>query len=99
MNTRPERARSARERPVGRTMPEPGTKPTTGPADRPRHVVTTEPEFSHRTRAAALRAMAAEPVDLLVIGGCIIGDGVARAASLLGILTALVDKVASGVGS
>src|SRR5437773_11566900 len=100
-STRPERARSARARPVGRTTPERGTKPTTGPADRPRAVVTTEPESSPRTRAAALRAMAAEPVDLLVIGGGITGAGVARDAALRGIRTALVDKgdFASGTSS
>src|SRR5256886_5435886 len=36
--------------------------------------------------------MAAEPVDLLVIGGGITGAGIARAAALRGIRTALVDK-------
>ena len=36
--------------------------------------------------------MAAEPVDLLVIGGGITGAGIARDAALRGIRTALVDK-------
>src|SRR4030066_95424 len=48
--------------------------------------------LSHATRAAALSAMAAEPVDLLVIGGGITGAGIARDAALRGIRTALVDK-------
>jgi len=61
--------------------------------------VTTETEFSHRTRAAALRAMAAEPVDLLVIGGGITGAGVARDAALRGIRTALVDRGDFGGGT
>lgn len=51
-----------------------------------------EQPFSHLTRAAALDAMAAEPVDLLVIGGGITGAGVARDAALRGIRTALIDK-------
>src|SRR5881296_186008 len=60
---------------------------------------TSETPFSHRTRAAALRAMAAEPVDLLVIGGGITGAGVARDAALRGIRTALVDKGDFGGGT
>src|SRR5512145_2979812 len=48
--------------------------------------------LSHVTRAAALSAMAAEPIDLLVIGGGITGAGIARDAALRGIRTALVDK-------
>jgi glycerol-3-phosphate dehydrogenase len=48
--------------------------------------------LSHVTRAAALTAMAGEPVDLLVIGGGITGAGIARDAALRGIRTALVDK-------
>ncbi|MBI1967809.1 MAG: FAD-dependent oxidoreductase, partial [Gemmatimonadetes bacterium] len=36
--------------------------------------------------------MAAEPVDLLVIGGGITGAGVARDAALRGLRTALIDK-------
>ena len=57
--------------------------------------------FSHRTRAANLEAMAAEPVDLLVIGAGITGAGAARDASMRGIRTALVDKAdfASGTSS
>ena len=52
----------------------------------------TDAPFSQRTRATALAAMAAEPVDLLVIGGGITGAGIARDAALRGIRTALVDK-------
>ncbi|MDH3457955.1 MAG: glycerol-3-phosphate dehydrogenase/oxidase [Gemmatimonadota bacterium] len=47
--------------------------------------------FSYLTRAANLEAMAAEPVDLLVIGGGITGAGIARDASMRGIRTALVE--------
>jgi len=58
-----------------------------------------ETEFSHRARAAALQSMAAEPVDLLVIGGGITGAGIARDAALRGIRTALVDKGDFGSGT
>src|SRR5207247_4455951 len=53
---------------------------------------TSETPFSHRTRTAALASMAAEPVDLLVIGGGITGAGIARDAALRGLRTALVGK-------
>lgn len=43
--------------------------------------------------------MAAEPVDLLVIGGGITGAGVARDAALRGLRTALVDKGDLGHGT
>jgi glycerol-3-phosphate dehydrogenase len=43
--------------------------------------------------------MAAEPVDLLVIGGGITGAGVARDAALRGFRTALVDKGDFGAGT
>src|SRR5881409_1675072 len=75
------------------------TKPTTGSAGRPRHCVSMETEFSHRTRTAALASMAAEPVDLLVIGGGITGAGIARDAALRGLRTALVDKGDLGGGT
>ena len=61
--------------------------------------MATEPPFSHQTRAAALTSMAAEPVDLLVIGGGITGAGVARDAALRGFRTALVDKGDFGAGT
>jgi len=47
--------------------------------------------FSAQTRRADLDALAAGPVDLLVIGGGITGAGIARDAALRGIRTALVD--------
>src|SRR5207237_1788506 len=53
---------------------------------------TTETEFSHRTRAQALAAMAAEPVDVLVVGGGITGAGIARDAALRGFRTAVAEK-------
>jgi len=54
--------------------------------------LAAETPFSHRTRARALASMAAEPVDVLVIGGGITGAGIARDAALRGLRTALVDK-------
>jgi glycerol-3-phosphate dehydrogenase len=63
--------------------------------------LAAETPFSHQTRAAALSSMAAQPVDLLVIGGGITGAGIARDAALRGIRVALVDKgdFASGTSS
>jgi glycerol-3-phosphate dehydrogenase len=58
-----------------------------------------ETPFSHQTRAAALSAMAAEPVDVLVIGGGITGAGIARDAALRGFRVALVDKGDFGAGT
>src|SRR3989441_12755432 len=43
--------------------------------------------------------MAAEPVDVLVIGGGITGAGIARDAALRGFRTALVDKGDFGGGT
>src|SRR5438128_8502853 len=57
-----------------------------------RRTLGTDTPFSHRTRDDALATMAAEPVDLLIIGGGITGAGIARDAALRGIRTALVDK-------
>lgn len=59
----------------------------------------TDSPFSHHTRAAALASMAAEPLDLLIIGGGITGAGIARDAALRGIRTALVDKGDFGAGT
>jgi glycerol-3-phosphate dehydrogenase len=61
--------------------------------------VTPETPFSQRTRAAALAAMAAEPVDVLIIGGGITGAGIARDAALRGFRTALVDRGDFGGGT
>jgi len=60
-----------------------------------------ETPFSFQTRAAALDAMAAEPIDVLIIGGGITGAGIARDAALRGVRVALVDKsdVAGGTSS
>ncbi len=62
-------------------------------------VALTETEFSHRTRAAALVEIAAQPVDLLVVGGGITGAGIARDAALRGIRTALVERADLGGGT
>ncbi|PYP69172.1 MAG: hypothetical protein DMD36_10945 [Gemmatimonadetes bacterium] len=59
----------------------------------------TDTEFSHRTRAAALRSMSEQPVDVLIIGGGITGAGIAREAALRGYRTALVDKGDFGGGT
>ncbi len=61
--------------------------------------MAAEAVFSHQTRVAALASMAAEPVDVLVIGGGIAGAGVACDAALRGFRTALVDKADFGAGS
>jgi len=61
--------------------------------------LAAETPFSHQTRAAALSAMAAEPVDVLVIGGGITGAGIARDAALRGFRVALVDKGDFGAGT
>jgi glycerol-3-phosphate dehydrogenase len=63
--------------------------------------LAAETPFSHQTRVAALSSMAAQPVDLLVIGGGITGAGIARDAALRGFRVALVDKgdFASGTSS
>ena len=50
------------------------------------------PEFSARTRAANLEAMAGEAVDVLVIGGGIVGAWTALTAAMRGYRTALVEK-------
>lgn len=55
--------------------------------------------FSAQTRHADLDAMAAAPVDLLVIGAGITGAGIARDAALRGIRTALVDGGDLGGGT
>ena len=61
--------------------------------------MAAETPFSHQTRATALSAMAAEPVDVLVIGGGITGAGIARDAALRGFRVALVDKGDFGAGT
>jgi len=61
--------------------------------------LATETPFSHQTRAVALSSMAAEPVDVLVIGGGITGAGIARDAALRGFRVALVDKGDFGAGT
>src|SRR6266853_218045 len=71
-------------------------EPAAGPSWR---TSTSETPFSHRTRAAALASMAAEPVDVLVIGGGITGAGIARDAALRGFRTAVVDKGDLGGGT
>ncbi len=52
-------------------------------------------------RAGTLAALAAEPFDIVVIGGGITGAGVAREAALAGLRTALIerDDFASGTSS
>ncbi|HKW43322.1 MAG TPA: glycerol-3-phosphate dehydrogenase/oxidase, partial [Thermoplasmata archaeon] len=49
-------------------------------------------EFSSRTRAANLERMAQESFDVLVIGGGIVGAGIARESAVAGLRTALVER-------
>ena len=49
-------------------------------------------DLSSRGRAANLARMGAEPFDLLVIGGGIVGAGIARDAALRGLTTVLVER-------
>ncbi len=49
-------------------------------------------EFSARTRAANLVRMRRETFDVLIIGGGIVGAGVARDAACRGLRTALVER-------
>ncbi len=58
-------------------------------------------EFSHRTRSYDLARLRAEYFDLLVIGGGILGAGIAREAALRGFKVALIEKndLASGTTS
>src|SRR3982751_1997867 len=52
-------------------------------------------------RGDALTKLGAEPLDVLVIGGGIVGSGVARDAAMRGLRTALVEQAdfASGTSS
>lgn len=61
--------------------------------------MAAETPFSQQTRAVALSSMAAEPVDVLVIGGGITGAGIARDAALRGFRVALVEKGDFGGGT
>ena len=58
-----------------------------------------EPSLSFETRQANLKSLAAESVDLLIIGGGITGAGIARDAAMRGISTALIDKADFGSGT
>jgi glycerol-3-phosphate dehydrogenase len=58
-------------------------------------------EFSFRTRAKALQALAGQQFDLVIIGGGITGAGIARDAVLRGLSVALLERrdFASGTSS
>lgn len=58
-------------------------------------------EFSFRSRAKSLRALAEQRFDVIVVGGGITGAGVARDAALRGLSVALVERrdFASGTSS
>lgn len=56
----------------------------------------TEAAFSVSGRGSILARMAAEPVDLLIVGGGIVGAGIARDAALRGLRTALVERADFG---
>jgi len=55
--------------------------------------------FSQQTRTANLQTLAAQPFDLLIIGGGITGAGIARDAAMRGFRTALVDMADFGSGT
>ncbi len=57
------------------------------------------PGFEHTSRAQALARLAAEPFDLLIIGGGITGAGAARDAALRGLAVALVEARDFGSGT
>src|SRR5205823_261037 len=54
-----------------------------------------------RARTSGLTAIAGRPLDLIVIGGGIVGAGVARDAAMRGLSTALIERndFASGTSS
>ncbi|HEY5606089.1 MAG TPA: glycerol-3-phosphate dehydrogenase/oxidase [Thermoplasmata archaeon] len=56
-------------------------------------------EFSFRTRAENLDRIAREALDVLVVGGGIVGAGVARDAASRGLRTALVERADFGSGT
>src|SRR6185295_19435665 len=56
-------------------------------------------EFSHRTRAKNLAALARDPFDIVIIGGGITGVGVARDAALRGLSVALVERTDWAAGT
>src|SRR5215475_6834625 len=45
-----------------------------------------------KQRAATLAKLTAEPLDLLIIGGGIVGSGIARDAAMRGLRTALIEQ-------
>lgn len=55
--------------------------------------------FSGDTRRSALKRMAGDPLDILVVGGGITGAGVARDAALRGMRVGLVEKGDFGCGT
>lgn len=58
-----------------------------------------ESRFDQATRESNLAAMAADPLDVLVIGGGITGAAIARDAAMRGLRTAVIDKGDFGSGS
>lgn len=64
-------------------------------------MISTEPEFSLRTRAANLERLRRETFDVVVIGGGVTGAGVALDAASRGLAVALLEKqdFASGTSS
>ncbi|MGB8648066.1 MAG: glycerol-3-phosphate dehydrogenase/oxidase [Anaerolineae bacterium] len=66
-----------------------------------RQILASRSEFSQRTRAYNLARLRAELFDVVVIGGGIVGAGIAREAVLRGYKVALVEKndFASGSSS
>ncbi|HEX5385633.1 MAG TPA: glycerol-3-phosphate dehydrogenase/oxidase [Gemmatimonadales bacterium] len=59
----------------------------------------TQRHAGHSSHRADLRALGAQPADLLVIGGGITGAGIARDAAMRGLRTILVDQDDLGAGT
>ena len=57
------------------------------------------PDFSAQQRVANLSRLAAESWDVLVIGGGIVGAGIARDAAMRGMTIGLVEKTDFAAGT
>src|SRR5687768_4113031 len=68
------------------------TRPASGAAKLGGSEEMSTDVMSLGSRAGRLGALAADPVDVLVVGGGIVGAGVARDAAMRGLSTLLVDR-------
>jgi len=56
-------------------------------------------DYRENDRAAGVERMAEQPLDVLVIGGGIVGSGVARDAAMRGLRIGLVEQYDFGSGT